>query len=504
VDSLETVGGDNRNRALRPQALARLLAVGALLCTVLAPASAASAATRHTAAKPGGKPPNVKPAEVRLTPRLISTPGATVVAPPVGLSIEYSVMALALGSEACPPPALAAELEKLGSPPIELGGVTQDWTAPSGALPNPPTSWQTATAYPLPASFWAQLHCLLTATKDPLTVGLNLRTGSLEWAQQMAKAASETATNGLSFSLGNEPDLYGLPNYASLAKPLQGEELAAANLYLKLAEYLRPAIGNAQLVGPEIARPADWRLQLQRVIGQLHVQTVGVHAYPLTDCRGGRGATLDALLSAKVADEPSRLAWVAGLARAAGLPTIISEANSASCGGIPGLSDTPAAAVWAVRFVIDALKSGFEQVRFHSAGDPYDPFIVSGRAVVTRPIESALVALNRWLPVGATFRSVSRVGSLVATAIGEPPAPATGAPAAGIPASGSTTAKLVLILDNEVAQAQTVVVHAAGNVHVSILSAAFPGLASFTRAATAGVVRLSVARHSLIALSPSV
>src|SRR5205085_1207882 len=83
-------------------------------------------------------------------------------------------------------------------------------------------SWQTATAYPLPASFWTQLHCLLTATKDPLTVGLNLRTGNLEWAQQMAKAATEAATNGLSFSIGNEPDLYGVPNYSSLAKPLPG------------------------------------------------------------------------------------------------------------------------------------------------------------------------------------------------------------------------------------------------------------------------------------------
>ena len=462
------------------------------------PAPAAATAAKHTAANPGVKSPKIKPAEVALTPSLISAPGATVVMPPVGLSIEYSVMALALGSEACPPPALATELEKLGSPPIELGGVTQDWTAPSGALPNPPTSWQTATAYPLPASFWSQLHCLLNATKDPLTVGLNLRTGSLEWAQQMAKAATDAATNGLSFSLGNEPDLYGLPNYASLAKALPGEELAAANLYLKLAEYLRPAIGNSELIGPEIARPVDWRFQLQRVIGQLHVQTVGVHAYPLTDCGSRRGATLEGLLSTKVADEPSRLAWVVGLARAAGVRAIISEANSASCGGIPGLSDTPAAAVWAARFVIDALKNGFEQVRFHAAGDPYDPFIVSGLAVVTRPIESALVALGKWLPVGATFRSVPRVRNLVATAIGEPATPATRAPAVGAP-----TPSLVLILDNESAQAQPVLVRAAGSIRTSVLSAAFPGLATFTRTPVAGIAKLSVPRHGLIALSPA-
>jgi hypothetical protein len=448
---------------------------------------------------PGTSEPKVKPAEVVLTTSLVSRPGGTVVMAPVGLSVEYSVMAFALGHEACPPPALAVELEKLGSPPLELAGVSQDWTAPSGALPSPPTSWQTATAYPLPASFWSQLHCLLSSTKDPLTVGLNLRTGNLAWAQQMAIGATEAATNGLSFSLGNEPDLYGLPNYASLAKPLPGEELAAANLYLKLAEYLRPAIASAPLIGPEIARPSDWRFQIARVFRQLHVQTVGIHAYPLTDCGAGRGATLDALLSERVADEPSRLAWVAGLARGMGLPTIISEANSASCGGIPGLSDTPAAAVWAVRFVLDALKSGFEEVRIHSAGDPYDPFTVRSGAVLSRPIESALVALNRWLPVGATFRGVPRVRGLVATAIGEPATPATGAPATGL----LPPPKLVLILDNEREQAQPVVVHAAGAVSVSVLSAGFPGLAAFTRSPAKGIVKLSVARHSLVALSPS-
>jgi hypothetical protein len=475
------------------------LLAATLASALISQAPAVAAATKHSGGGPGTLAPQVKPAEVVLTTSLVSRPGGTVVMPPVGLSIEYSVLAFALGGEACPPPALAAELEKLGSPPLELAGVSQDWSAPSGALPSPPTSWQTATAYPLPASFWSQLHCLLSSTRDALTVGLNLRTGNIAWAQQMVKSANEAATNGLSFSLGNEPDLYGLPNYTSLAKPLLGEELAAANLYLKLAEYLRPAIGSAPLIGPEIARPADWRFQLTRVFTQLHVQTVGIHAYPLTDCGRGRGATLDALLSERVAAEPSRLAWVAALARGMGLPTIISEANSASCGGIPGLSDTPAAAVWAVRFVLDALKSGFEEVRFHSAGDPYDPFAVRGGAVVTRPIESALVALNRWLPVGATFRSVPRVRGLVATAIGEPATPAAGAPATGL----RPPLKLVLVLDNEREQAQPVVVHAAGAVSVSVLSAAVPGLAAFTRHPAKGILKLSVARHSLVALSPS-
>src|SRR4051812_34016334 len=203
-----------RNARLRTAAALAALAVPAALApasspaAVPAPQKGASANKRaHTGAQP---------AEVVLTPRLTAPPGVTVTMPPVGLSIEYPTMAQALGGEACPPPALVAELLRLGSPPLELGGVTQDLTVPSGGLSGPPTSWEAATLYPLPTAFWSQLHCLLSGSRDPLTVGLNARSGNVAWATATAAAAQGAATNGLSFSLGNEPDLYKLPNYASL------------------------------------------------------------------------------------------------------------------------------------------------------------------------------------------------------------------------------------------------------------------------------------------------
>jgi hypothetical protein len=401
---------------------------------------------------------------------------------PVGLSIEYPVMARALGTGACPPSALTAELLRLGSPPLELAGVSQDLTAPSGAVFGPPGSWETGTLYSLPPEFWSQLKCLLSAAEDPLTVGLNARTGNLSWATQMVAHAHSAATAGLSFSLGNEPDLYGLPNYSSLDKPFAGEEIAAANLYLQLATYLRQAIGSAPLVGPELSRPGHWRRQLPRVLAQLDEQTVGVHLYPLTDCRSPREVTTGGLLSARVADAPSRLAWVVSEARAAGLPAIISEANSASCGGLAGVSDRPAAAVWAVRFVLSALKTGFREVRFHSSGDPYDPFVVRGAEVLKRPLESALVALNQWLPVGSSLRSLPRVQGLVATAVGQP---------------GGRT---VLILDNERARARPVVLRNARRVQIAVLSSTRAGLRTETLSA-AGRIRLSIAANSVLAVS---
>jgi hypothetical protein len=404
--------------------------------------------------------------------------------PPVGLSIEYPTMARDLGAGSCPPGALATELLRLGSPPLELAGVSQDMTTPGGALSAPANSWETATLYSLPSAFWSQLQCLLTTTKDPLTVGLNLRTGNLSWATQMVANAQSAATAGLSFSLGNEPDRYGLPNYSSLDKPLAGEEAAAANLYLQLASGLRQAVGSAPVLGPELSRPARWRYQLPRILQQLHVQTVGVHLYPLTACASPREVTSGGLLSARVADAPTRLAWVVSQAQAAGLPAIISEANSASCGGLAGVSDRPAAAVWSVRFVLSALKAGFREVRFHFSGDPYDPFIVQGAEVLTRPLESALVALNQWLPRGSSLRTLPGVKGLLATAIGQP--------AGGI----------ILILDNQRPRARPVVLRNAYRVQIAVFSPARAGVRTETLSAR-GQIRLSIAPNSVLALSTS-
>src|SRR4029077_9742992 len=114
-----------------------------------------------------------------------------------------------------------------------------------------------------------------------------------------------------------------------------------------------------------------------------------------TDCGSPRAVTIKGLLSSRAANAPARLAWVVADARAAGAPAIISEANSVSCGGLGGVSDSPATAVWAARFVLSALKTGFGEVRFHFSGGSYDPFVVQGAQVLTRPLESVLAGLNQ-------------------------------------------------------------------------------------------------------------
>jgi hypothetical protein len=334
---------------------------------------------------------------------------------PVGLSIEYPVLASYLGSGPCPPPTLTAVLRALGSPPLRIGGNSQDMTAPAGALAGVPVDWEDAILYSLPANFWSTLHCLLTGSPDLLEVGLNAKNGGLPWAQAMVAGADSAATAGVEFSIGNEPDLYYLPNYASLGSTPYNEA-GLVGTYLQVALSLKAAIGTAALIGPELARPSDWRDQLAHYIAAIHPQTIGVHLYPLSAC-GTSSPTIAQLLSARAITAPASIGWVVGDAARAHLPAIISEANSAACGGAPGVSDAPASAVWAIGFVLSALQAGFREVRFHSSGGYYDPFIMRGAAVIERPMLPALEALNSLLPVGSSVQALPGVRNLLASVV---------------------------------------------------------------------------------------
>jgi len=189
------------------------------------------------------------------------------------------------------------------------------------------------------------------------------------------------------------------------------------------------------------------------------------------------------LLSSEAADAPARIQWVVADAKAQGLPAIISEANSASCGGVAGVSDSPASAVWAVRFVLSALKSGFQEVRFHLSGNSYDPFLVRGAAIVRRPLQSALLALNRWLPVGSTLRSVHAVPGVLASAVSEP--------------GGA----IVLILDNEGKRVQPLLLHSSGPLQLQALLPTRAGLQVVRPASSHAVTRVSIAPDTVLAVS---
>jgi hypothetical protein len=330
------------------------------------------------------------------------TRSAVIHQPPFGISIEYPLLEKALGAAPCPSDALITTFRELGSPSLRIGGDSQDLAGPTPAY-----------HYFIPPSFWTVLGCFARETKAQITVGLNFGDGTLADNLAMISSAEQTIpASQLSFSLGNEPDLYVrshvLHNEPSYRVPAYRPASWSASDYAREWATRRAMLGSIRLEGPDLAA-SGWRASVARLLRKDPPYQLNTHIYPATACPLAPQATPKLLLSKHASlDVMGDRVWLLAAAEAVHRPAVISESNSASCGGKPGVSDSPVADIWAVRFVEAALLAGFEQVRFHSAGTSYDPFSFNPNGTVTRrPLAEALFFIHRWIPVGSRITSTA-------------------------------------------------------------------------------------------------
>jgi hypothetical protein len=172
----------------------------------------------------------------------------------------------------------------------------------------------------------------------------------------------------------------------------------------------------AALEGPDLAS-GRWVRRVPALAAALHLRTLDAHFYPLDGCRGRPPDAIASLLSAAIQTKLDERVRLARDARTLGLEAVVSEAGSVSCGGIAGVSDTPASAVWGARTVLSALRDGFASVRFHSSGGAYDPLVVTADTVVARPLYRALAALAPLLAAGARLQALASAPGLAAVAL---------------------------------------------------------------------------------------
>ncbi|MGD0196736.1 MAG: hypothetical protein ABSC56_02340 [Solirubrobacteraceae bacterium] len=337
----------------------------------------------------------------------------TVSADPVGLSIEYPVLAADLGSGPCPPPALVSAISGLGAPTIRIGGDSEDQTAPPGAP-------QFSGVTDLPTSFWSQLACLESQTHEPFVVGLNLASQIPAWAAAMAAGArSAVPANLLGFEIGNEADIDG-PSVPWWNATAQAKTLIPFNTYLDDAEAVAQQIGPGSVIeGPDFATPR-WLSEIPQIASALSLHTIDTHFYPLNACTGAQQATVAALLRPGTSELSSAVEATLAQANSIHLPMLISESNSVACRGKAGVSDSAASAVWGLRLVINALRAGIVSVRFHSSGSSYDPFVVDGGVVTLRPLYEGLETAVQLLPVGAVLSTLRTPSNLMGVAVDEP------------------------------------------------------------------------------------
>ena len=297
----------------------------------------------------------------------------------LGLSFEMSALGLLAGDATSGN--LVALLRSLGPGVLRLGGVSADTQA----------AWTDATT-PLPA--WAsvpvtdrELHQLAKlAARSGWRVLLTLGFAHFEPVAAAREAAAAKAALGpglAGFELGNEPDAYAQHG-------LRAEPWTFAQYYPQALAY-RQAIARAAphvpLAGPDVSGSHAFPRWGRGEGVDLRPALLTGHHYPL-GCHRNPAPTIEGLLSPETrSKEQLSLGRYMTVSTARGIPFRMTEANTVSCGGTPGISDTFASALWAVDYTARAMTSGLAGLNFQGAPSNcagYSPLCASTPARAAR------------------------------------------------------------------------------------------------------------------------
>lgn len=339
---------------VRSRAILRArLTWGAVLCAMLALAAAAPVAVGRST-KRGAV---LVPVSVSVDG---SHPGAPVAQDFLGLSFEASALARVAGYAGSGD--LITMLRSLGVGVLRFGGVTSDtgvaWT--DEAIGRPP--WASEV---LGAADLGGLGALAAASgwRVLLTIGL----GHYEPEAAASEAAAAKAALGESLEaieLGNEPNSYAFHG-------LRSEPWTAAQYDEQVAVYrsaIEAAAPGIALAGPDVSGSSAFeKWGPAEVINQRPALLTG-HHYPL-GCAQVPAPTIARLLSPQVREaEAVSLRRYMAISQAGETPFRLDETNTVSCGGVPGISNTFASALWGVGYLSQAMAMGVSGINLQ--GNP--------------------------------------------------------------------------------------------------------------------------------------
>jgi hypothetical protein len=359
-----------------------LASLSVALCAALA-----CAAPLALGAKPKPKP---KPSGPLATIVANSAqPGAAVPAEFVGLSFEMSSLAqIARYSDRGD---FVTMLRSLGPGVLRFGGVSADtriaWT--DSTTPRP--AWASGV---IDVDDLDELAALANASgwHVVLTLGI-VHFEPRAAAREVAAAKAALGGSLVGIELGNEPNAYAL--HGMRAEPWTftqyAEQIAA---YRGAIEAAAPGVA---LLGPDVSGSSAFETWGPgEAVDELPAVLTG-HHYPLGCEQKNPVPSIAALLS-----EPIRLKEIASIrryvavAKAANLPFRLDETNTVSCGGVAGISDTFASALWAAGFLTQVMDAGAVGVNMHgnpSRCDGYSPVCAPGAQALST---GELVAQPEW------------------------------------------------------------------------------------------------------------
>lgn len=167
------------------------------------------------------------------------------------------------------------------------------------------------------------------------------------------------------FACGNEPNDYA--DTGLRPKPYTVQDYLTESARCLAA--IRAAAPGVPLEGPDTGNSPSWLADFAaRWAGSL--RAIGQHYYALGCHTEGRSLAelASTLLSpAQAAEEATAFARYRADADIAGASLLISETNSACLGGFRGLSNSFAAALWAVDYLLTGAENGVAGMNFHGS-----------------------------------------------------------------------------------------------------------------------------------------
>lgn len=373
------------------------------------------------------------PVTVTLDP---AHPGSPMPRSFLGLSIEYQSVRPYLGTARRPNRAFLQAVAALGAAQkapvaLRIGGNSSDeswWNParrprPHGVLNDLGPAWVASLA-----SGQAQLAA-------PVALGLNLALddGGNALALVRAVRARLKRPGVVSLEIGNEPDLFARARTFHvgrlvLHRPRQRLRYGPARYVTEARRYLTVLSARLRAPVPRLAIGGFASGAFFRALPALvdppnsHVGELIAHSYAITSCNAATPA--GELRARLLTDGASRgqtgpLSPYMASARGHRLPVRVSELNSAVCGGVSGVSDTFAAALWAPDALFALARRGVRQVDVHTwMGAYYAPLVIgrSGDHEVAhpRPLYYGLMLFALAAPASSRLVPV-RIGNAGAT-----------------------------------------------------------------------------------------
>ncbi|WNV84529.1 glycosyl hydrolase family 79 C-terminal domain-containing protein [Umezawaea sp. Da 62-37] len=271
----------------------------------------------------------------------------------VGLSFE--MRELGIGNLDAAKGNTAALFKTLGRSNVRISGNTLDrdtlWVPEGQQPPDPLPTWVNDVVTPTDVK---RLNRFLSVTGWNTMVGINLgRWDAALGADQARSMASILGNKLVAAECGNEPDQW-------VGKAFRPAGYAYPD-YKADWEMCAAAVGSKRIAGPDTAgTSSSWAASLA-ADEKDRMSMLTVHQYS-----AGPDATIATLMApATVTAQLKSVSANLAAAKANGLPFRVDEANSAYGGGVDGVSNKFASALWGLDYSLQMAQAGVDGVNVH-------------------------------------------------------------------------------------------------------------------------------------------